>query len=82
MKISAEEPTMKWKQFFTPVTSLTWEEANKLADETPGRDVVFVDVRQPKEYAQAHFPGAKLIPLGELENRLAELDKAQPIVIY
>jgi rhodanese-related sulfurtransferase len=73
---------MKWMQFFTPVSSITWKEAHQLVEDTPGRDVVFLDVRQPKEYAHGHLPGAKLIPLGDLDKRLDELGKDQPIVIY
>ena len=73
---------MKWMQFFTPVTSITWEEAQQLADQTPGRDVVFLDVRQPKEYVRGHLPGATLIPLGDLEKRFEELEKDKPIIIY
>jgi rhodanese-related sulfurtransferase len=73
---------MKWKQFFTPISSINWEEAHQLVDQTPDRDVVFLDVRQPKEYTRGHLPGAKLIPLGELENRLEELEKDKLIVIY
>jgi rhodanese-related sulfurtransferase len=73
---------MKWMQFFTPVTSITWEEANRLAADTPEGDVLFLDVRQPKEYEGGHLPGAKLLPLGDLDKRLAELDARKPIVIY
>lgn len=73
---------MKWMQFFTPVSSITWEEAHQLVDKTPAGDVVFLDVRQPKEYAHSHLPGGKLIPLGELDTRLNELRQDQPIVIY
>lgn len=73
---------MKWMQFFTPVSSITWEEAHKLVESTADDDVVFLDVRQPKEYANGHLPGAKLIPLGDLDKRLDELGLNQPIVIY
>jgi len=73
---------MKWLQFFTPVSSISWEEAHKLVDKTPGREVVFLDVRQPKEYAHGHLPGAKLIPLGDLDSRIEELGQDKPIVIY
>jgi rhodanese-related sulfurtransferase len=73
---------MKWMQFFTPVTSITWEEANKLAADKAEGDVVFLDVRQPKEYEGGHLPGAKLLPLGDLDKRLAELDAEKPIVVY
>ena len=73
---------MKWMQFFTPVTSITWEEASKLAVDKREGDVLFLDVRQPKEYEGGHLPGAKLLPLGDLDKRLAELDARKPIVIY
>ncbi len=73
---------MKWLQFFTPVASITWEEANQLVADHPVGDVVFLDVRQPQEYAAGHLPGAKLLPLGELESRLDELAGGKAIVIY
>ena len=41
-----------------------------------------VDVRQPKEYERGHLPGAKLIPLGELKDRLSEVDPNKPTIIY
>ena len=73
---------MKWMQFFTPVESITWDKAEKLVAEHPQGDVVFLDVRQPSEYDDGHLPGAKLVPLGELDNRLDELVLDQPTVIY
>ena len=41
-----------------------------------------LDVREPLEWQEAHIPGATLIPLGELEQRLNELPKDQQIVVY
>ena len=73
---------MKWKQFFTPVKSVTAEEAKKLLSETPLSDINILDVRQPKEYEEEHIPGAKLIPLPDLGNRLNELDPEKPTVVY
>ena len=73
---------MKWLQFFTPVASISWEEANQLVADRPAGDVIFLDVRQPQEYAAGHLPGAKLLPLGELESRLDELAGGKAIVIY
>ena len=70
---------MKWKQFFTPVTSINGHEARELAK---AEEVVYLDVRQPKEYEQGHLPGAKLIPVGELDQRLGELDPEKPTIIY
>lgn len=81
-EISIMEHNMKWMQFSTPVSSINWEEALQLADQTPDRDVVFLDVRQPKEYTRGHLPGATLIPLADLENRLEELEKDKLVIIY
>ncbi len=44
--------------------------------------LVVVDVREPHEYEIAHIEGAKLIPLGELPNRLHELDGHAEIVTH
>jgi rhodanese-related sulfurtransferase len=73
---------MKWLQFFTPVSSITWEEMNALRGDYPDGEVQLLDVRQPSEYKAGHMPGAKLIPVGVLEGRLSELDKEKPIVVY
>jgi rhodanese-related sulfurtransferase len=39
-----------------------------------------LDVRQPEEYRSGHIPGAKLIPLGQLHERMNELPKNQEII--
>jgi rhodanese-related sulfurtransferase len=72
---------MKWKQFFTPVTSINGARAREIVA-AGGNDVLYLDVRQPKEYQRGHLPGAKLIPIGELDQRLGELNKEQPTIIY
>ena len=43
-----------------------------------------VDVREPDEFAVGHIPGAKLLPLGEVLSRAAEVlpDKNAPWLIY
>jgi rhodanese-related sulfurtransferase len=73
---------MKWKQFFTPVTSIDSEKAKALTRSWNNDDYTYLDVRQPKEYEKGHLPGAKLIPFGELDRRLEELDQNKPIIIY
>ncbi len=40
-----------------------------------------VDVREPVEHAEEHIDGAKLIPLGQLEKRVAEIDRSVPVVV-
>ena len=45
-------------------------------------DVVLVDVRPNEEFEAGHIKGAKSVPLGELEDRLAELPADREIVAY
>lgn len=40
-----------------------------------------VDVREPAEYVAGHVPGAALIPMGRLVNRLAEIDRSSPVFV-
>ncbi|MBI3929320.1 MAG: molybdopterin-synthase adenylyltransferase MoeB [Armatimonadetes bacterium] len=42
-------------------------------------EVQLVDVREPWEYEKGHLPGARLIPLGEVEQRAGELDPSRPV---
>ncbi len=41
-----------------------------------------LDVRTPGEFASGHIDGAVNIPVQELQTRLGELDKVQPVVVY
>ena len=42
---------------------------------------VLVDVREQQEWDLGHAPDAVHIPLGELERRLNELPRSQPLVV-
>jgi hypothetical protein len=75
-------PAMKWKQFFTPASNITGDEAKKLVAGKKPAEVVYLDVRQPKEYITSHIPGSKLIPIGELDKHLNELDPDIPTIVY
>ena len=44
-------------------------------------DVLFVDVREQGEYDAGHIPGITLIPMGEIQNRLAEIPKDKTVVV-
>ena len=44
--------------------------------------VQIVDVREPWEHALARLPGATLIPLGELTERVREMDPRRPLAAY
>jgi rhodanese-related sulfurtransferase len=52
--------------------------AGRIAD----RLVTVLDVRPADEFAQGHLPGARNIPLAELDRRLKELPKNVEIVAY
>lgn len=43
--------------------------------------LVVLDVREPWEFRSGHVPNAKLIPLGELQARVGELDPETPVAI-
>ncbi|MHB8790892.1 MAG: rhodanese-like domain-containing protein [Desulfobulbaceae bacterium] len=73
---------MGWKQFFTPVESLDAPQAKQFMEQQPADSVTVLDVRQPAEYEGGHIPGAKLIPLPELQGRLNEIDRDKPTVVY
>lgn len=43
--------------------------------------IALIDVRRPDEYEEFHVPGAVLIPLNELPDRVAELPEVSPLYI-
>lgn len=45
-------------------------------------DVVVLDVRPKEEFALAHLPHARSLPVAELKKRIAELPKDVPVVAY
>lgn len=73
---------MRWKQFFTPVESYDAEKAKEFIAKTPLSDMTILDVRQPKEYEAEHIPGAKLIPVADLGERINEIDREKPTMVY
>ena len=74
---------MRWKQFLTPVKSINADQARDYMASKPLQELTILDVRQPNEYEKGHIPGAKLIPLPELSERLAdEVDPTKDTVVY
>lgn len=47
-----------------------------------GDDIQLIDVRQPDEYNFAKIEGAKLIPLGEIIQRMNEIDENRETVVH
>lgn len=47
-----------------------------------GDDALVVDVREDDEYTAGHVPGAVLIPMGTLPERMSELPRDQPVYLF
>jgi len=63
-----------------PVPAMSVHELKRKMD---GREPFeLIDVREPFEYEIARIDGAKLIPLGEIGERLDEIQREQPIVVH
>ena len=73
---------MRWKQFLTPVQSMDAEGARAFISKQDEGSFTLLDVRQPGEYEKERIPGAKLIPLPELPDRLKEIDPDKPVITY
>lgn len=56
---------------------LEQEEARRMLDE----GAVLIDVRTLPEWQEGHGPDSVLIPLDQLEARLVEIPKDQPIIL-
>lgn len=59
---------------------VTVEEARDLLASTEPPQLV--DCRQPWEHALCALPNARLCPLGEIEEHVAELDPSRPVLVY
>jgi rhodanese-related sulfurtransferase len=42
---------------------------------------VLIDVREPREFAAGHVPGAMLVPMGQLPGRLSDFDPSTSIYL-
>jgi sulfur-carrier protein adenylyltransferase/sulfurtransferase len=62
------------------MTEITATELKKRMD--AGEDIQLIDVRQPDEYDFAKIEGAKLIPLGEIVNRMDEIDQSRETILH
>jgi rhodanese-related sulfurtransferase len=68
--------------YFKPVPAWTAGEVREFLDRRNPQEYNLVDVRTPREYEKEHLPGARLMPMGELENRLRELDPEKVTIAY
>ncbi len=68
--------------YFKPVSTWSPEKVRQFLKDKNQDEYNLVDVRTPKEYEGGHLPGARLIPLGEVANRLSEIDPNKPTIVY
>ncbi|HEV2883035.1 MAG TPA: rhodanese-like domain-containing protein [Pyrinomonadaceae bacterium] len=47
-----------------------------------GDDLQIIDVREPNEYETARLEGSKLIPLGQVVNRMGEIDAGRETIVH
>ncbi|MBP1729995.1 MAG: hypothetical protein H6Q55_424 [Deltaproteobacteria bacterium] len=73
---------MKILDYFRPVDAWSADEVRRFLKERDPDEYNLVDVRTPKEYEKGHIPGARLIPIAELDARLSELDPQKPTIAY
>ncbi len=68
--------------YFKRVPTWPAEKIREFLNQKKSGEYNLVDVRQLKEYNQGHLPGAQLIPVAELSNRLSEIDPNKPTIVY
>jgi len=73
---------MGFMDFFKPVPTMDPDEVRSFLAEKRPDAYNLIDVRQPREYERSHLPGAKLIPMAELKDRMDEIDPGKPTITY
>jgi rhodanese-related sulfurtransferase len=73
---------MKFTDLFARVKTMDAEASKKWLEDHPSGSYTLIDVREPEEYEEGHIPGAVLIPLSELPDRLSEIDPQKAILTY
>lgn len=73
---------MRFSDLFSHVKTTDADAGRKWLEERPEGSYTLLDVREPEEYEQGHIPGALLIPLSELPDRLNEIDGQKPVLAY
>ncbi len=69
-----------WEEAGFPLDTLRQIEVHEL--NKTDKELQIVDVRSPREWKGGHVPGAKHIYLGNLRQRVGEIDKSRPVAVY
>jgi phage shock protein E len=81
--ISEDEGELKEQKMFYSTFRIDNISPIQLQEKIKSREDFFLlDVRTPLEHAQQAIPGSHLIPLQELDRRMADLPKDKEIVVY
>jgi len=75
-------PTRHIMNYFKPVLTWSPEKVRLFLKDNEPEAYNLIDVRTAKEYERGHLPGARLIPVGEVAERLSELDPDKPTLVY
>ncbi len=73
---------VKISDTFSPVETISSDQAKKELSEKKEGAIQLVDVREHQEYEEGHLPGARLIPLSRILDHLRELDTSRPVITY
>ncbi len=73
---------MRFSDLFSQVKTMDADASRKWLEERPDGSYTLLDVREPEEYEAGHIPGAVLIPLSDLPDRLSEIDPQKPVLAY
>jgi rhodanese-related sulfurtransferase len=70
------------REYFERRGALESVEGDELVRRVRSGEVTVLDVRPDEEYRAGHIPGARSVPISELQDRLQELSKDRDIVAY
>ncbi|SDO82562.1 rhodanese-like domain-containing protein [Desulforhopalus singaporensis] len=73
---------MNWNTIFNNNKELTAAQTREIVNSHPAETYQLIDVRQPREYAENHLPGALLIPLNRIEENIDKFENQKKIIVY
>ncbi|NMD68784.1 rhodanese-like domain-containing protein [Bacillus sp. DNRA2] len=71
---------MQFMNESTSINNITTDEMAEMMDNNDG-NTVFIDVREPDEFAAGHIPGITNLPLSQLSEETADFPKDAEIVM-
>ncbi len=86
LRLLAEDRSVELQDAMNQLAEANGEWRNEsqadLLQKAEDGEIVIIDVRPDNEYATAHLPFARSMPLSELQARLQELPNDKPVVAY